>query len=148
MINMYAELLGWVKSRYPQIHIHAYSPEEIEFISTLSRKSINYVLEYFKDSGLDSMPGTAAEILVDDIRKKICPKKLNTRRWKKIITTAHNLNIPSTATIMYGHVESIQDRATHLEIIRSIQEETHGFTNLYHFLSLPTKLYWRIKLNL
>lgn len=134
LLDTYAELLSRVKDKYSSLHIHAYSPEEIEFLSISSGKSIRYILEYLKDSGLDSMPGTAAEILDDDIRSKICPKKLNTARWIEIVRLAHSLNIPSTATIMYGHYESSAQRAMHLEIIRNIQDETNGFTE---FIPLP-----------
>ena len=134
ILDMYAELLLWVKDRHPQIHIHAYSPEEIEFLSILSGKSLSYILEYFKDSGLDSMPGTAAEILVDEIRTKICPKKLNTKKWVEIIELAHKLDIPTTSTIMYGHIESNYHRAKHLEVLRNIQDKTGGFTE---FIPLP-----------
>jgi FO synthase subunit 2 len=134
LVDMYAELLIWIKEKYPNIHIHAYSPEEIEFLSILSGKPIKYILEYFKDSGLDSMPGTAAEILADEVRSQICSKKLNTKKWIEIITLAHNLNIPTTATIMYGHVESNYHRAKHLEILRNMQNNTGGFTE---FIPLP-----------
>ena len=134
LLDNYTGLLNFVKSRYPEIHIHAYSPEEIDFLSILTGRSNRYILEYFKDSGLDSMPGTAAEILSDDIRKKICPKKLNTNKWVEIIKLAHNLDIPTTATIMYGHVEQNYHRAAHLETLRNIQEETGGFTE---FIPLP-----------
>ena len=80
------------------------------------------------------MPGTAAEILVDEIRSKICPKKLNTAKWTEIVKLAHGLSIPTTATIMYGHIESNYHRAKHLEVLRYIQDETRGFTE---FIPLP-----------
>lgn len=128
ILDMYAELLIWVKTRYSDLHIHAYSPEEIEFLSILSGKSIQYILEYLKDSGLGSMPGTAAEILVDEVRSKICSKKLSTKKWIEVVKTVHKLKIPSTATIMYGHIESNYHRAVHLEVLRKIQDETGGFT--------------------
>lgn len=134
LLDMYSELLLWVKERHRDIHMHAYSPEEIEFLSIVSGKSHKYILEYLKDSGLDSMPGTAAEILSDDIRKVICSKKLNTNKWTEIISCAHNLGIPSTATIMFGHIESNYHRAKHLEVIRNIQDKTNGFTE---FIPLP-----------
>ena len=134
ILDMYAELLVWVKNRHPKIHIHAYSPEEIDFLSILSGKSPAYILEYLKDSGLDSMPGTAAEILVDEVRSKICSKKLNTKKWVEIIELAHKLNIPSTSTIMYGHIETNYHRAKHLEVLRNIQDKTGGFTE---FIPLP-----------
>lgn len=134
MVDLYAKLLYWVKDKYPKIITHAYSPEEIDFISSLSDKSIAYTLEYLKDNGLDTMPGTAAEILVDEVRKKICPKKLNTAQWVQVIKQAHNLGIPTTCTIMYGHIETNHHLAEHLNILREIQSETHGFTE---FVPLP-----------
>ena len=134
MLDLYAELLLWIKDKAPNIHLHAYSPEEIEYSSILSGKPVKYILEYFKDSGLDSMPGTAAEILADEIRSIICPKKLNTQRWVEIISQAHRLNIPTSATIMYGHIESNYHRARHLEILRNLQEVTGGITE---FIPLP-----------
>ncbi len=145
LLDTYAELLSWVKDRYPDLHIHAYSPEEIEFLSVVSGKSEQYILEYFKDSGLDSMPGTAAEILVDEIRKKICSKKLNTQKWVDIIKLAHKLGIPSTATIMYGHFESSSHKAKHLEILRNIQEETNGFTEFIPLPLIPDRTHLRGK---
>lgn len=134
MLDMYAELLQWFKSRYSHIHLHAYSPEEIDFLSVISGKSINYVLEYLKDSGLDSMPGTAAEIFDKEIRSIICSKKLSADKWVNIIKTAHKTGIPSTATIMYGHIETSIHRAKHLEVLRNLQEETGGLTE---FVPLP-----------
>jgi len=134
VLDIYAELIEKIKSRYPEIHIHAYSPDEIEFVSLISGKKISYILEYFKDVGLDSMPGTAAEILDDGIRAIICPKKLNTAKWIEIIKLAHKLKIPTTSTIMFGHLESAFHRAKHLEILRNIQIETSGFTE---FIPLP-----------
>lgn len=134
LLDMYAELLQWVKDKNSNIHIHAYSPEEIDFLSITSGKDTKYILEYLKDSGLDSMPGTAAEILVDDIRKTICPKKLNTKRWSEVVALAHSLKIPTTSTIMYGHIETSKHRAEHLGVLRNIQDKTGGFTE---FVPLP-----------
>ncbi|MEW5819352.1 MAG: 5-amino-6-(D-ribitylamino)uracil--L-tyrosine 4-hydroxyphenyl transferase CofH [Cyanobacteriota bacterium] len=134
ILDLYAKLLAWVKDNYPEVITHSYSPEEIDFLSYMTDKSLIYVLEYLKDNGLDTMPGTAAEILVDDVRKKVCPKKLTTARWVEIIKLAHQLNIPTTSTIMYGHFESNLDLAKHLEVLRNIQKETGGITE---FIPLP-----------
>ncbi|UCC19428.1 MAG: 7,8-didemethyl-8-hydroxy-5-deazariboflavin synthase subunit CofH [Promethearchaeota archaeon] len=130
----YLDILKTTKQVDPSIHIHAFSPQEIFYISKLYKNSIEETLIELKKAGLDSIPGTAAEILVDEIRKIICPNKINVAQWKEIITTAHNLKIPTTSTIMYGHIESLRDRIKHLEILREIQEETHGFTE---FVPLP-----------
>jgi FO synthase subunit 2 len=103
-------------------------------MSKLYDNSIEDTLRELKKAGLDSIPGTAAEILVDEVRKIVCPNKVKTAEWKEIITTAHKLKIPTTSTIMYGHIESLSDRIKHLEILRNIQRETQGFTE---FVPLP-----------
>ncbi|MFX0037828.1 MAG: 7,8-didemethyl-8-hydroxy-5-deazariboflavin synthase subunit CofH [Promethearchaeota archaeon] len=130
----YLSILKTVKSIAPDIHIHAFSPQEIFFISKLYGNSIEDTLTELKKAGLDSIPGTAAEILVDDIRKIICPNKVKTYQWKEIIITAHKLGIPTTSTMMYGHIEKLSDRIKHLEILREIQNQTKGFTE---FVPLP-----------
>ncbi|MFX0155797.1 MAG: 7,8-didemethyl-8-hydroxy-5-deazariboflavin synthase subunit CofH [Candidatus Hodarchaeota archaeon] len=132
--DFYLDVLKTVKNIDPRIHIHAFSPQEIFYMSKLFENSIVDTLRELKKAGLDSIPGTAAEILVDEIREIICPKKVNTSQWKEIITTAHNLKIPTTSTIMYGHIENLSDRVKHLEILREIQKETKGFTE---FVPLP-----------
>jgi FO synthase subunit 2 len=103
-------------------------------MSKLYKNSIEDTLKELKNAGLDSIPGTAAEILVDKIRRIICPNKLDTAQWKEIITSAHKLGIPTTSTIMYGHIETLEHRIKHLEILKNIQKETHGFTE---FVPLP-----------
>jgi len=132
--DFYLDILKTVKDVDTNIHIHAFSPQEIFYISKLYENSIEDTLRELKKAGLDSIPGTAAEILVDEIRKVICPNKVNSSLWKEIVTTAHMLKIPTTSTIMYGHIESLSDRVRHLEILREIQRETHGFTE---FVALP-----------
>ncbi|MFX1311049.1 MAG: 5-amino-6-(D-ribitylamino)uracil--L-tyrosine 4-hydroxyphenyl transferase CofH, partial [Promethearchaeota archaeon] len=130
----YLDLLKTVKEIDPRMHTHAFSPQEIFFMSKLYDNSIENTLKELKKAGLDSIPGTAAEILVDEIRNIICPNKISTSQWIDIITTAHNLGIPSTSTIMYGHIEKSSDRIKHLEVLRRIQKETNGFTE---FVPLP-----------
>ncbi len=130
----YLDILKTVKEVDPEIHTHAFSPQEVYYMSKLYENSIEDTLKELINAGLDSIPGTAAEILVDKIRKIICPNKVNTVQWKEIITTAHKLGIPTTSTIMYGHIESLYDRIKHLKILRDIQKETLGFTE---FVPLP-----------
>ena len=132
--EFYLDILKTVKEIDPNIHTHAFSPQEIFYMSKLYENSIEDSLKELKNAGLDSIPGTAAEILVDNVRKIICPNKVKTFQWKDIITTAHRLRIPTTSTIMYGHIEKLADRVKHLEILREIQRETHGFTE---FVPLP-----------
>lgn len=130
----YLDLLKTVKKIAPNMHIHAFSPQEIYYMSKLYNNSIEDTLKELLNAGLDSIPGTAAEILVDKVRKIICPNKVNVAQWRDVITTAHRLGIPTTSTIMYGHIETIYDRIRHLEVLRDIQKETHGFTE---FVPLP-----------
>ncbi len=132
--DFYLDILRVVKEIDRNIHVHAFSPQEIYFMSKLYDSSVENTLKELKKAGLDSIPGTAAEILVDDIRKIVCPNKVFTQQWVDIITTAHNLGIPTTSTIMYGHIESLNNRVTHLEVLREIQKETKGFTE---FVPLP-----------
>ena len=124
----YRDLLIALKKALPKIHIHAYSPFEIWYGAKKMKLSYSDFLEDLKECGLGSMPGTAAEILDKQIREKLTKNKLSTARWVEIIKTAHSLGIPSTATIMYGHIDAPMHWAIHLDTIRRIQLETGGFT--------------------
>ncbi len=132
--DYYLKILKIVKEVDAKMHTHAFSPQEVFYMSKLYGASIENTLKELKKAGLDSMPGTAAEILVDDVRKIICPNKLSTSQWINVISTAHKLNIPTTSTMMYGHIEDLRDRIKHLEVLREIQKETSGFTE---FVPLP-----------
>jgi len=125
---LYVDLCKAIKKVLPNIHIHAFSPEEIMYGSYRSGLSVKEYLKMLKESGLGSLPGTAAEILDQDIRDLISPGRITVADWMNVITTAHKLKIPTTSTIMYGHVESAEDRAKHLDLLRSIQKQTGGFT--------------------
>jgi len=129
----YGSILEAVKQE-TGLHVHAFSPMEVYYASTKSGIGIKETLEYFREMGLDSMPGTAAEILVDRIREEICPSKLSTQKWVEVIKKAHSLGIPTTATMLFGHVEGKEDIAEHLGILRDIQDQTGGFTE---FVPLP-----------
>ena len=124
----YREILMAIKKILPTMHIHAFSPFEIWYGAKKSRMSYADFLQDLKECGLGSMPGTAAEILDTKIRKKLTKNKLTTDQWIEIIKTAHHSGIPSTATIMYGHIDSPKEWAVHLDILRRIQVETGGFT--------------------
>ena len=126
--SFYIELCAAIKREIPEIHVHAFSPEEILYGATLSRRSIEDYLMALKDVGLGSMPGTSAEILDDRVREIISPGRISTRDWISVIRTAHKVGIPTTSTIMYGHIETALDRARHLELLRGIQKETGGIT--------------------
>ncbi len=132
--DYYIQILKTVKEVDLDIHTHAFSPQEVFHMAKIYETTINNVLKDLKNAGLDSMPGTAAEILVDGIRKVICPNKITTSQWIDVIKSAHKLGIPTTSTMMYGHIEELQDRIEHLEVLRNIQKETSGFTE---FVPLP-----------
>jgi len=141
--EFYLDILRSIKKVLPEIHIHAFSPQEIHYFATKMDVSYREALKMLKEAGLDSMPGTAAEILDDEVRKIICPNKINVKTWIKIIKTAHELGIPTTSTMMYGHVDTSEHKAKHLNIIREIQKETHGFTEFVplSFIHYKTRLY-------
>jgi len=126
--SFYIDLCAAIKREIPEIHVHAFSPEEILYGATISNKTIEDYLKALKDVGLGSLPGTSAEILDDRIRDIISPGRISTRDWMTVIRTAHQVGIPTTSTIMYGHIETALDRARHLDLLRGIQKETGGIT--------------------
>jgi FO synthase len=139
----YAELLRAIKSRLPELHLHAYSPMEITYGTEKTRLPLREYLLMLKNAGLDTIPGTAAEILDDRVRKSLSPNKLKVRQWIQVIRTAHSLGIPSTSTMMYGHTESPEHWVRHLLLLREIQKETHGFTEFVPlgFIHSQTRLF-------
>ena len=126
----YRDILVAIKSRLPKIHIHAFSPFEIKYGSQRSRLSVEDFLRMLREHGLGSIPGTAAEILDVDIRRKLTSNKLSAAEWVSIVKTAHRLGISSTSTIMYGHIDGPEHWVAHLALLRDIQKETGGFTEL------------------
>ncbi|BBL78400.1 putative 7,8-didemethyl-8-hydroxy-5-deazariboflavin synthase (FO synthase) [Rubrobacter xylanophilus] len=130
----YLRYLRAVKEAVPGMHVHAFSPLEVRQGAKTLGLSVEEFLRELKEAGLGTLPGTAAEILDDDIRAIICPDKLSTGEWADVMRTAHSLGLRSTATIMYGHVERPKHWARHLAVIREIQAETGGFTE---FVPLP-----------
>jgi FO synthase len=130
----YIDILRTVKRAEPGVHVHAFSPLEISHGATTLGLSIRTFLGMLKAEGLGSLPGTAAEILHDDVRDIICPDKLNTAEWLDVIRTAHEVGLRTTATIMFGHVERVEHWSAHLIAIRDLQARTGGFTE---FVPLP-----------
>ncbi len=124
----YVELTKAIKRALPDIHIHAFSPEEVVYGAIRAGCSIEDYLKALKEAGVGSLPGTSAEILDDEIRRLISPGRISVAQWVEVITAAHRLGIPTTATIMYGHVEDERHRAGHIALIRDIQRQTGGFT--------------------
>jgi cyclic dehypoxanthinyl futalosine synthase len=125
-IDYYADLFRSIKSRYP-IHLHALSPPEIEHIARRSKLTVWDTLARLRDAGLDSIPGGGGEVLVDRVRKIIAPKKTTTKAWLDVMRHAHRLGMSTTATMMYGHVETLAERVEHMRRIRDLQDETRGF---------------------
>ena len=126
--HLYIDILRAINKEVPDIHIHAFSPEEVLYGALRSRMPLEEYLQMLKEAGLGSLPGTAAEILDDSIRKVISPGRISTADWVRVVTTAHRLGIASSSTIMYGHIEGSWHKARHLALLRDIQKETGGFT--------------------
>ena len=125
---LYVDICNAIKKELPDIHIHAFSPEEILYGAKRSNTSIEDYLKMLKEAGLGSIPGTAAEILDQEIRDKISPGRIGVEDWIKVVKCAHSIGINSTSTIMYGHIESYEHITKHLSILKNIQKETKGFT--------------------
>jgi len=139
----YVQLLRAIKARLPNLHVHAYSPMEITYGVEKTRMPLREYLVMLKEAGLNSIPGTAAEILDDEVRKSLSPNKLKVRQWIEIIRTAHSLGIPTTSTMMYGHTETQEHWVRHLLLLRDIQKDTGGFTEFVPlgFIHSQTKLF-------
>ncbi|MGA2698060.1 MAG: 5-amino-6-(D-ribitylamino)uracil--L-tyrosine 4-hydroxyphenyl transferase CofH [Methanoregula sp.] len=139
----YFDVYRWISEEAPGVHLHASNPMEVAYAAQKSQMTTKEVLSQMKAAGLSSMCGTAAEILVDSVREKICPQKISTDEWVRIIREAHHLGIPTTATIMYGHCESDEDRVRHLALLREIQDETLGFTEFVplSFIHMNTPIF-------
>jgi cyclic dehypoxanthinyl futalosine synthase len=125
-IDYYEDLFRSIKERYP-IHLHALSPPEIQHIARRSKLSVPDALTRLRDAGLDSIPGGGGEILVDRVREIIAPKKTKSAEWIGVMRHAHRLGMSTTATMMYGHVETVPERVEHMRLIRELQDETRGF---------------------
>jgi FO synthase subunit 2 len=126
--RFYVDLVRAIKAAAPGMDVHAFSPEEVKYASAQSGWPIRRVLEELRDAGLGSLPGTSAEVLDERVRARIAPGRITTAEWIEVVTTAHAVGLPTTSTIMYGHVETDAERMRHLDLLRSIQRETGGFT--------------------
>lgn len=125
-LDFYVELFQWLKQRFPDLYLHALSPPEIIYLARRERVSVRFVLEQLRAAGLDSLPGGGAEILVDSVREKISPLKATSSEWLEVMRIAHQMNILTTATMMFGHIETRADRIRHMLKIRELQEESQG----------------------
>jgi FO synthase len=130
----YLEILRALKAADPSMHVHAFSPLEVWHGAETLGMNLRDYLSLLRAEGLGSLPGTAAEILVDEVRQILCPDKLDTGQWLEVIETAHEIGLPTTATVMFGHVDDYRDWAVHLQKLRELQKRTHRFTE---FVPLP-----------
>ncbi|WP_171973006.1 7,8-didemethyl-8-hydroxy-5-deazariboflavin synthase subunit CofH [Phormidium tenue] len=120
-LNYYLKLVDTIKGSFPTLHLHAFSPQEVEFIARQDGLSYREVLLALKDAGVGSLPGTAAEVLDDEVRRVLCPEKINSATWLEIIGLAHEIGLPTTSTMLSGHIETPAQQITHLEKLRQLQ---------------------------
>ena len=135
--DLYENICREIKKEIPDIHIHGFSPEEILYGATRSETSIEEFLKRMKEAGVDTLPGTSAEILDQELRDKISPGRISVKNWEKVIKTAHKMGINTTSTMMFGHVETLEDRVKHIAKLREIQKETGGFTEFVPLNFIP-----------
>lgn len=136
----YLKLVKTIKDEFPHLHLHAFSPQEVQFIARLDGISYTDVITALRDAGVGSMPGTAAEVLDDDVRRVLCPEKINTETWLEIVSTAHQLGVPTTSTMLSGHIETPEQQIGHLEKLRSLQQTAieKGYpARITEFIVLP-----------
>ena len=138
-LDYYLGLVKTIKSAFPQLHLHAFSPQEVEFIAREDGVSVAEVIATLRDSGVDSMPGTAAEVLDDSLRRVLCPEKINSDTWLDIVGTAHQLGLPTTSTLLSGHIETPAHQIHHLAQLRSLQQAAvaRGDRGITEFILLP-----------
>ena len=125
-LDYYVNLIRTIRQAFPQVHVHSFSPPEIDIIAKLERMTYQQVLAALKEAGLNSLPGGGAEILVDRVRNIVSPKKISADNWLRVIRAAHEVGLKTTASMVFGHVETIEERIIHLLKLRDLQDETHG----------------------
>lgn len=135
----YLRVVETIKSQFPHLHLHAFSPQEIQFIAREDGLSYATVIAALQAAGVNSMPGTAAEILDDAVRRVLCPEKINTATWLEIVGTAHQLGLPTTSTMLSGQIETPQQQIYHLQLLRSLQQKAleQGKRGITEFILLP-----------
>ena len=137
--DVYENICREIKKEIPDIHIHGFSPEEILYGATRSEVTIEEFLKRMKAAGVDTLPGTSAEILDQKLRDKISPGRISVDDWEKVIKTAHKIGINTTSTMMFGHLETLEDRVKHIVKLRDIQKETGGFTEFVPLNFIPSE---------
>jgi 5-amino-6-(D-ribitylamino)uracil---L-tyrosine 4-hydroxyphenyl transferase len=135
----YVHLIQTIKNAFPALHLHAFSPQEIQFIAREDQLRYVDVILALQAAGVDSMPGTAAEVLDDEVRRVICPEKINSMTWLEIVGTAHRIGMPTTSTLLSGHIETPEQQMRHLGLLRSLQQAAvdRGDRGLTEFILLP-----------
>ncbi|NJL61683.1 MAG: 7,8-didemethyl-8-hydroxy-5-deazariboflavin synthase subunit CofH [Methylacidiphilales bacterium] len=139
-LNYYIQLVETIKQEFPQLHLHAFSPQEIQFIARLDDISYSEVITALGNAGVSSLPGTAAEVLNDAVRKVLCPEKIDATTWLEIVETAHKLGLPTTSTMLSGHIETPEQQIEHLEKLRLLQQKAIANnypTRITEFILLP-----------
>ncbi|MEO0410161.1 MAG: 7,8-didemethyl-8-hydroxy-5-deazariboflavin synthase subunit CofH [Cyanobacteria bacterium P01_A01_bin.135] len=138
-LSYYTDLVAQIKAEFPDLHLHAFSPQEVQFIAREDGLSYAAVIEALRDAGVGSMPGTAAEVLDDQVRKVLCPEKINTATWLEIVETTHRCGLPTTSTLLSGHIETPAQQVRHLSLLRSLQQraEARGDVGITEFILLP-----------
>jgi 5-amino-6-(D-ribitylamino)uracil---L-tyrosine 4-hydroxyphenyl transferase len=139
-LTYYIELVTAIKTTFPQLHLHAFSPQEVEFIARQDGLSYAEVIIALQQAGVGSMPGTAAEVLDDRVRRVICPEKIDSATWIEIVTTAHRLGMPTTSTMLAGHIETPSHQIAHLAQLKQIQQQAISLkypTRITEFIVLP-----------
>jgi cyclic dehypoxanthinyl futalosine synthase len=143
--NWYIDLLRHIREKYPHINIHGFSPPEFQHFAETFGMRLREVISEFKNAGLGSIPGGGGEILVDRVRKKISPLKVHSTQWLEVMQVAHELGLKSSATMMFGHVETIEDRVEHLQRIREQQDRSGGFTAFICWTFQPQHTVLKVK---
>ncbi|MEO1392140.1 MAG: 7,8-didemethyl-8-hydroxy-5-deazariboflavin synthase subunit CofH [Cyanobacteria bacterium J06634_5] len=135
----YCKLVETIKAASPDLHVHAFSPQEVQFIAREDGLSLEAVLVALKDAGVGSLPGTAAEVLDDSVRRILCPEKTTAAEWLEIVGLAHKVGLPTTSTLLSGHIETIEQQVVHLALLRQLQQRSHaaGYPGISEFILLP-----------
>lgn len=126
-LDFYLDLLSHIKNKYPQVNIHAFSPPEFTHFIGAFNMPLEEIITRFKEAGLGSIPGGGGEILVDRVRQRISPRKCNSEQWLRVMETAHHAGLRTSATMMYGHVETLDERMEHMRVLRELQDRTSVF---------------------
>lgn len=139
LLPYYLKLIETIKADFPNLHLHAFSPQEVQFIAREDGLTYAQVIAAMRDAGVGSMPGTAAEVLDDQVRRVLCPEKIDTETWLEVVRVTHQQGLPTTSTMLSGHIESPEQQIRHFELLRSLQQSAHskGYTGITEFILLP-----------